>query len=308
VSDDLYRPDFDLGEFRYSVARYVKYLIRARRKWDAEFLSDAQLTRWELNNIRDDKLQAWQLLEMAAATLAILNTEFLPRCGSGGVIVNDDDTPVLRLINSVAFLVPPEGGGPTHNQSLIDAAKVLRRQDAIDWESLADWETLSAVRDDLDLLPHPKQRKERKTRELNVTAKFPSPADLCWKKVIISFVSIDSVRVSAMGQSKTYMFSDLGFADKRKGDRPDTRWEILRELAKNGGRLAWDTDLEAKVRNCLQTAIKDIRKRLNALTGLQEDPFYGYRARKAYEAKFTIRDQSNSDQPAERETDEDPAD
>ena len=96
MSDDLYRPDFDFGEFRYSVARYVKYLIRARWKWDAEFLSDAQLTRWDLNNIRRDEHQAWQLLEMAAATLAILNTKFLPRCGSGGVIVNDDDTPVFR--------------------------------------------------------------------------------------------------------------------------------------------------------------------------------------------------------------------
>ena len=287
MNDDLHPPDFDPGEFRYTVARYVRFLIRARWKSDGEFLSDSDLTRWELNDIQHDKLQAWQMLAMAADTLATLNTKFIQRCGSGGVNINDDDTPVLRLINFVAFLVPPEGGGPAHNQSLIEAAKVLQRGESVDWETIADWKSISAIRDDLDLLPQPKRRREKKPRELKVTAKFPSPLGLTWEKVTITFVSNDSARVSACGTCKTYMFSDMGFTDRRKGNQPDTRWHVLRTLAKLNGRIEWKSALSATQRNGLQAKIKDIRKRLKALTGLEEDPFYDYRSKKAYEAKFT---------------------
>ena len=308
MNDDLHPPDFDLGEFRHIVARYVKFLIRARWKTDAGFLADSDLTRWELNDIQQDTQQAWRLLEMAATTLATLNTEFIPRCGSGGVRVNDDDTPVSRLVESVAFLVDPEGGGPAHNQSLIEAAKVLQRGESVDWETIADWKSISAIRDDLDLLPQPKRRREKKTQELKVTAKFPSPPGLTWEKVTITFVSNDSARVSACGTCKTYTFSDLGFSDRRKGDRPNTRWSILKKLAEHGGRLEWNTNLTREEKNRLQTAIKDIRKRLQALTGLTDDPFHRYREKKAYETRFTILGSSNLDQPVATKADEDSAD
>src|SRR6478672_9064376 len=72
-----YEPDFDLGDFRYAVARYVKLLIRARWKCEPGFLSDEELQTWGLGEIAEDRLAGWRLLEDAAAALARLNTEFL---------------------------------------------------------------------------------------------------------------------------------------------------------------------------------------------------------------------------------------
>jgi hypothetical protein len=302
MNDDFHSPNFNLGEFRDLVALYVKLLIRARWKTDAGFLSDSQLTQWGLKNIQRDKLQAWQLLAKAAYALETLNANFIPRCGSGGIPEEDNGTPVSRLVDSVAFLVQPEGGGPAHNQVLVNAADGLRRQEAIDWQSIADWQRINAIRDDLDLLPQRKQGTEKKPRELNVTARFPSPSGLCWEAVTIRFVSDDAVKISAKGVSETYMFSEMGFRDGRKGDRPNTRWSILKKLAEQGGRFDWDSNLTLKERNCLQAAIKDIRKRLQALIGLTDDPFHDYRSKKGYEAKFTIVVKSTSDHSAEIET------
>ena len=303
MNDDLLRPTFDLGEFRHIVARYVRFLIRARWKTDPGFLSDAQLERWDLRvSISRDQIPAWRLLESAAHTLAKLNSDFITRCGSGGVPLHEGDTPVLRLADSIAFLVPPEGGGPRHDLCLMTAAESLRRQETIDWEDIVNWHKISAIRDDLDLLLHPKQNTENKRRELNVTARFPSPSGLCWEAITISFVSDESVRVSAKRVSKTYTFTDMGFRDGRKGDRPNSRWSILKKLAEHEGRLDWDSNLTAKQRNCLQAAIGFIKRCLQAMTGLTDDPFHDYRKKKGYEAKFTIVVRSTSDHSAEIET------
>jgi hypothetical protein len=154
-SDAIYHPDFDLGEFRYAVARYVKFLIRARWKCQPEFLSEEELAAWSLADIGHDNWPAWQLLDQAALALAHLNRHFLPRCGSGGVRETDDATPVGRLIRAVAFLAYIDGGGPEHNGALVDAARRLREGQTVDWAALVAWDDLQAIRADLDGLPHP---------------------------------------------------------------------------------------------------------------------------------------------------------
>ena len=55
----------------------------------------------------------------------------------------------------------------------------------------------------------------------------------------IQFVSDDSVRILARGTNKTFTFSDLGFADGRKGDRPDMQWNLLKYMADHHGKLSW---------------------------------------------------------------------
>src|SRR5690348_5823804 len=111
-SDAVYYPDFDLGSFRYAVARYVKLLIRARWQCTPGFLAKADLTAWSLQDIVADHWPAWRLLDQAAAALGLLNTQFLPRCGSGGVREIDAAAPEGRLIFAVAGLAQSEGGGP----------------------------------------------------------------------------------------------------------------------------------------------------------------------------------------------------
>jgi len=153
-------PGFDPGEFRHAAARYVKLLIRAR--WQAEpgFLAEADLAAWELRDIAADRWPAWQLLDQAATALAQINTQFIHRCGSGGVREADESTPSGRLAAAVAFLAEANGGGPDHNGTLIEASRRSRAGDESDWVSRVAWDTLAAIRADLDLLPHPKRETD----------------------------------------------------------------------------------------------------------------------------------------------------
>lgn len=155
----FFYPDFDLGAFRFAVARYVKLLIRARRKHQPGFLSRDELAQWHLADIDSDRLASWRLLEQAAATLGLLNSEFLPRCGSGGVRETDESTPEGRLIHEVVNLAETEGGGPYHNLALLNAAIALRRGRAVNWEKLVEWSRLPAIRADLDRLPFPQRAR-----------------------------------------------------------------------------------------------------------------------------------------------------
>lgn len=50
-SDGLHYFDFDSGEFRYAVARYIRLLIRARWKCEPGFLPGADLAQWELSTM-----------------------------------------------------------------------------------------------------------------------------------------------------------------------------------------------------------------------------------------------------------------
>jgi len=156
------RPEFDLGAFRFAVAKYVKLLIRARWRDDPGFLGDQALKDWGLHNINDNRLldnriPSWRLLEEAAEALGILNTEYLPRCPSGGLMVVTKDTPEGRLVDEIAFLAVSYGGGPYHNHELLTAAKSIREGHAIDWTTLVNWPKLPAIRVDLDKLPHPRR-------------------------------------------------------------------------------------------------------------------------------------------------------
>jgi hypothetical protein len=156
-TDGMYYFDFDLGAFRYAAARYVKLLIRARWKVEPGFLPRETLTAWGLANIESDRSSAWQLLADAAQALGHLNTQFLPRCGSGGVSSPDESTPEGRLIVGVALLADIGHRGPEQNGALLDAAQRLREGTNIDWSRLVAWETLKSIRAGLDLLPHPRR-------------------------------------------------------------------------------------------------------------------------------------------------------
>ena len=152
----VFHPDFNFGDFRYAVARYVKLLIRARWKTEPGFFFRKDLMAWGMQDIERDPWPACKLIDQAAIALGLLNTHFLPRCGSGGVRETDESTPTGRLIYAIVSLVPTEGGGPSHNGPLLRAAQMLRDGNDADWSSMVEWASLEAIRTDLDLLPHPR--------------------------------------------------------------------------------------------------------------------------------------------------------
>jgi hypothetical protein len=176
TADAVYHPNFDLGDFRFAAARYVKLLIRARWKCEPSFLSPAQLTAWGLQDIAADPWAAWKLLDQAATALGFLNRHFLSRCGSGGVRETDESSQAGRLIWAVTGLAEVgDGGGPDHNGALHEAARLLREGRGVDWRALVAWDSLEAIRADLDQLPHPRRQHRPEDRPEQPQVKLTPP-------------------------------------------------------------------------------------------------------------------------------------
>lgn len=296
-----FRVDFDLGAFRHAAAKYVKLLIRARWKDEPRFLSDQTLDHWNLLEIKDDRhlanrIPSWRLLEEAAGALGILNTEFLPRCGSGGIPVINCEKPEFRLMEEIAFLADQYGDYPHHNGTLLTAAKRRREGARIDWDTLVDWPRLPAIRADLDLLPHPTRGAhegpgkgtESLTSQGTPPSRFPKLDGLRWNEVTIKFVSNDSVRITARGIRRTLSFSEMGFRDSRKADSPDQQWILLKYMARNGGELRWNDPNPPPDQSKAKHKIKHIRKRISEVLHIDNDPFEPYRKFGCYKSRFIL--------------------
>jgi len=127
-------------------------------------------------------------------------------------------------------------------------------------------------------------------QEKNLSSNASSPLDTKWEDMTWTFLTNELVKVEAKGVTKKYLYSELGFTDRRKGDSPDTRWAILSELAKNNGEITWKTNINSKEKNMMSAAVRDIRKRLKDFFNIDDDPFHSYRKTKSYKTKFTIKD------------------
>ncbi len=79
-----------------------------------------------------------------------------------------------------------------------------------------------------------------------------------------------------------------------RSKRPDTLWAYLRILARQEGRLTWESDISSKVKGQAKAAIKTLRKRLKQLMGTDVDLFKPYRRVRGYETQFALRDESGT--------------
>src|SRR5262249_19532987 len=144
------------------------------------------------------------------------------------------------------------------------------------------------------------------------TVTFPSPPDLGWEEVTIRFVSDTAVQIRAGDVSRDYTFAEAGFKDGRSAEKPDKLWlllrvfarvdgeltrEMLQKLAENPGRPPAPVKKLAenigRAPAAVKTAVKELRKRLCALVGIDDDPFHPYWKVKAYKVKFTLLDHGN---------------
>ncbi|MBU8934770.1 MAG: hypothetical protein KOO62_12330 [candidate division Zixibacteria bacterium] len=122
---------------------------------------------------------------------------------------------------------------------------------------------------------------------------FHEIRDLKWEEITITFVSHHSVSIAARSVSETYTYAELGFADGRSVDKPNTRWVVLKTMAKRG-EISYSVDIEQTTRDTAKAAMKDIRKLLRVAIGLEDDPFHKYRKVNAYRPKFQLVDASYS--------------
>lgn len=122
-------------------------------------------------------------------------------------------------------------------------------------------------------------------------SKFPIPPGTTWQDVIIQFISVNEVKITVGTVHKNYNFAELGFKDERRGDVPDSQWQVLIILAESNNQISWETKhprLTEPIQRQLNKRIQTIRKRLQTIMGIDDDPFYTYQQIKIYKTKFKI--------------------
>lgn len=124
--------------------------------------------------------------------------------------------------------------------------------------------------------------------QLQATQRFSILSNLHWGEVCMTFVSNDSIKLQARDICERYTFAEIGFKDRRKGDLPDSRWEVLRDdFAENEGEISFKN---RKTQWDLKAAVKEINQRLRTIFPIQENPISYDKRGRAYKTKFKIID------------------
>lgn len=129
-----------------------------------------------------------------------------------------------------------------------------------------------------------------KQRELPQVVPFPTPFGTQWEQVAIRFVSDESVRISVKGISKEVSFAEMGLKDRRKGHQPNKLWLTLLLFAKYNGQIAWGDPISREHQTAMKHNVSELRKYLKSYFGIDNDPFYPYKAVRSYRTRFVIED------------------
>ena len=114
---------------------------------------------------------------------------------------------------------------------------------------------------------------------------FPKIDDLHSSEVEIAFVSDESILIKARGQHKRFTFAEAGFKDRRRGDLPNSRWAVLRDLAES------NTNILEDKHGATKTAAHKIRSALKKLVGMEDDPIPYDKKAKRYQLAFRLSDE-----------------
>lgn len=104
---------------------------------------------------------------------------------------------------------------------------------------------------------------------------FPTPAGTQWHEVEISFIDNENAKISAKSKTESRHYSQLGFKDKRSGIKPVKSWNILLLFGEKEC-----LEFSHKDKEIFEKAVQDLRKRLKACFGIQDNPIileHGYK-------------------------------
>lgn len=131
------------------------------------------------------------------------------------------------------------------------------------------------------------------------TAKFPTPSGFKWKELYIDIISDEDIKVRVRDIEKTYSFVDIGLFNKTKQfSTPTKAWGFLTYLATTNGVLSWrDFNMtDSKRFYNAKSRLKETRKWLRALMGLQTNPINDYdKKEKEYTCKFNLKIDETAD-------------
>ncbi len=220
--------------------------------------------------------RVWRLgaVHVGGRALAGFLAVGLRRSDAASVVAS---VPELRAANAVVFVpsvIPTPTIWATGSQpTVISLADVL----SVDANGLVvDHAFLEAAL-------APASRSQAKT----ATKVFPTPPGSRWEQVEL-VVEDHRVLVRVGDVSRVFGFAEAGFEDRRKKNFPDECWAFLKTLARFNGVLGTGDNLKTKSGD-LKQKVSDLRGRLRALLGIEDDPFAMVRKGKPYRARFTIR-------------------
>lgn len=145
-----------------------------------------------------------------------------------------------------------------------------------DWESLRD--DFAALQLRLEELASviPASSEQKRATRITVLS------GTTWPDVAIRFLSDHRVEIKVRGERHTLDYAEAGFEDRRS-QKPNTAWVMLRQIAEHQQVSRSVTKPVA-----VEKAIQSLRKTLQALFGLQDDPFLPFRQAKSYQPKFQV--------------------
>ena len=100
---------------------------------------------------------------------------------------------------------------------------------------------------------------ENKPQETEPGKILPCDPGTQWKDMEITLTSYETVTVKTPKGTGRFHYSQLGFSDKRKGDKPIRLWAALKIFCKNYGQINSKTITNAYY---LSKSISDLNKKL----------------------------------------------
>ena len=113
---------------------------------------------------------------------------------------------------------------------------------------------------------------------------FELPPETSWSQVRIKFVDQHSIRVSVLGQSRAFHYSQLGMANSRNAE-PTKQWVMLQKYAEQAGLITWQsTGASANVKKQTQ----ELNKKLRAALAIDGVPIEYDKEASGYRTVFSI--------------------
>jgi hypothetical protein len=223
---------YDLGEYRYAVARLVKLMIRARAKSDLRFLTDKQYEQWGLANIKVDGDSLELLLIKAKVAHHHLWNSY-SGSKSGGIELNDPLADVKEQVLRFNLSCNPDA-----------LLATLQRGTPIDWPRAAAWELLPKLRAALDGLPQARRARSTPVSPIELGSSTSQPVYVLGKPKSLTLTRFNVVTVLNRSfpatLTKDQLVKESGHEDavnilKRLKDTDDDWNAVIKLAVQTGG-------------------------------------------------------------------------
>lgn len=120
---------------------------------------------------------------------------------------------------------------------------------------------------------------------------LPLPQGTTWDKVRITLSSAEMVTIYCDKNSGKFIYSQLGMADGRRGDRPKNMWYFFILLLSQNGSVTKENPSSDKK---LHDTVKGFKKHMSRTFGIKENCLDNYSPKEGYRARFKTSDATDT--------------